>query len=549
MTQAQVESEVVSGKKIDVDAVVIGAGFSGLCMLHQLREAGFTAQVFEAGDGVGGTWFWNRYPGARVDIQSIEYSFSFAGLQDEWEWTELMAPQPELEAYLNWVADRLDLRRDIKLSSRVTAATYDEPSETWTVETEAGDRVVSRFVIAATGCLSAPLEPAIEGLKSFAGTTLFTNRFPKEGFDFTGKRVGVVGTGSSGVQTIPIIAEQAAELTVFQRSAAFTLPADVRKFNPGEFEALRADYPGIRERERAHRSGSIFTGALGPELTVKSLRNILETSPEDRLAAIDEFGWLAATVWLELPTNFEANAAAVEIYAELVRRTVKDPETAKSLVPLYPFGCKRLIIDNGYYETFNRPNVKLVDLRKGGIEKITPTGVVTEQGTFDLDVLVLATGFDAMTGALRRMKIAGRDGQLLSDYWDAEGPISYLGLQVAGFPNFFTMTGPGSPSVLTNMVASIEQHAEWITETLVHLRENDNRTIEATEQAALEWVDFAAKYVEGTVRVADSCTSWYVGANVPGKRRVHMPFNGGLHRYRKRCAEIAANGYEGFVVK
>ena len=549
MTQVQVESEIKSGQKTDVDVVVVGAGFSGLCMLHMLREAGFTAQVFEAGDGVGGTWFWNRYPGARVDLQSVEYSFSFAGLQDEWDWTELMAPQPELEAYLNWVADRLDLRRDIKLSSRVTAATYDELSATWSVETDRGDRVVSRFVIAATGCLSAPLEPDIEGLKSFAGVTLFTSRFPKEGFDFSGKRVGVVGTGSSGVQVIPIIAKQAAELVVFQRSAAFTLPADVRKFEPGEFEALRADYPSIRQREREHRTGSIFTGALGPALTVNSLRNILELSPEERLAAIDEFGWLAATVWLELQTNLEANAAAVEIYAELVRRTVKDPETAKSLVPLYPFGCKRLIIDDGYYETFNRPNVKLVDLRKGGIQSITPTGVVTEQRTFDLDVLVLATGFDAITGALRRIDISGRDGRLLRDYWDAEGPISYLGLQVVGFPNFFTMTGPGSPSVLSNVVASIEQHAEWITETLVHLRQHDHQTIEPTEDAALEWVDYAAKYVEGTVRIADSCTSWYVGANVPGKRRVHMPFNGGLHRYRKRCAEIAADGYQGFVIK
>jgi cation diffusion facilitator CzcD-associated flavoprotein CzcO len=539
MTQAQ---------RVDVDVVVIGAGFSGLYMLHKLRGLGFTARAFEAGDGVGGTWFWNRYPGARVDVQSIEYSYSFSDeIQDDWQWSELFSPQPEIERYLNWVADRLELRRDIAFSTRVTALTFDEPSATWTTETDTGVRVVSRFVVSAVGCLSAPLEPDIEGLQSFAGTSLYTNRFPKEGFDFTGKRVGVIGTGSSGVQSIPVIAEQAAELVVFQRSAAYSRPSNTRPFEPGEFESMKRDYPSLRAKERLSPTGSIYSGALGtlsPEVT----QAVLETPLDERPATVATIGWMAPFVWPDLITDPEANAVAAGIFADLVRQAVDDPEVAQSLVPLYPMGCKRMIVDVNYYATYNQPHVKLVDLRKGAITSITPAGVDTEQGSFELDVLVFATGFDAMTGALRRIDIRGVGGRSLRDYWDAEGPVTYLGLQVAGFPNLFTVTGPGSPSVLSNMVHSIEQHVEWISDCLVYLREHGRRQIEATPEASALWVEEVRRLAEGTARTAENCSSWYLGANVPGKKRVYMPYSGGLPTYRRRCEEVAAAGYDGFVV-
>ena len=532
----------------DVDVVVIGAGFGGLTMLYRLREQGFSMQGVEMGEGVGGTWFWNRYPGARVDIQSVEYSLGISKeVQDEWTWTELMAPQEELERYINFVADRLDLRRHIKFETKVTAMTWDEASATWLVETDKGDAWRARFVVTAVGCLSAPLEPAIEGLHSFAGDTLYTNRFPKDGYDFTGKRVGVVGTGSSGVQAIPVVARQAKSLHVFQRSAAYTMPAGNRAWAPGEFEALRADYPAIRAAQLQSALGAARFGAVSVG-TMQIPPNILDTPMEERLARLDREGWLAASAfaWADAAVNIEANRAAQELYAEMIRRQVKDPQTAAALVPHYPMGCKRPIIDIGYFDTYNRDNVTLVDLRKGAIQRVTPSGIETEQGKFDLDVILYATGFDAMTGALNRIDITGRAGGRMRDAWTAEGPRSYLGLMVAGFPNLFTITGPGSPSVLTNMVASIEQHTQWITDCLAHMRQGGLTTIDADPQAQEDWVAHVATLAEGGVRVHESCTSWYLGANVPGKVRVYMPYAGGLNVYRDRCNEIVEAGYRGF---
>ena len=532
----------------DVDVVVIGAGFGGLTMLYRLREQGFSMQGVEMGEGVGGTWFWNRYPGARVDIQSVEYSLGISKeVQDEWTWTELMAPQEELERYINFVADRLDLRRHIKFETKVTAMTWDEASATWLVETDKGDAWRARFVVTAVGCLSAPLEPAIEGLHSFAGDTLYTNRFPKDGYDFTGKRVGVVGTGSSGVQAIPVVARQAKSLHVFQRSAAYTMPAGNRAWAPGEFEALRADYPAIRAAQLQSALGAARFGAVSVG-TMQIPPNILDTPMEERLARLDREGWLAASAfaWADAAVNIEANRAAQELYAEMIRRQVKDPQTAAALVPHYPMGCKRPIIDIGYFDTYNRDNVTLVDLRKGAIQRVTPSGIETEQGKFDLDVILYATGFDAMTGALNRIDITGRAGGRMRDAWTAEGPRSYLGLMVAGFPNLFTITGPGSPSVLTNMVASIEQHTQWITDCLAHMRRGGLTTIDADPQAQEDWVAHVATLAEGGVRVHESCTSWYLGANVPGKVRVYMPYAGGLNVYRDRCNEIVEAGYRGF---
>ena len=533
----------------DFDVVVIGAGFSGLYMLYKLRELGFRANAIEAGEGVGGTWFWNRYPGARCDVQSIEYSFSFSKeIEQEWDWTELMPAQPEIEAYLNFVADRLDLRRDIQFSTKATALTYDEPSATWTVKTDRGDRWTSRFVVAATGCLSAPLEPDIEGLQAFEGASLFTSRFPSEGFDFVGKRVGVIGTGSSGVQVVPEIARVTEHLFVFQRSATYSLPSGNRPLGPGELDDLKANYDDLRRRQRAAFAGVLGFGALSYEGVEPPSQMIMETPMEQRLAKLDELGWAAPLAWADVMVDLEANKAATALYGELIKRVVKDPATAQSLVPHYPMGCKRTTLNASYYETFNLPNVTLVDLRKGGIKAVTPAGIDTEQGSFDLDVIVYATGFDAMTGALNRMEIRGRGGQALNDLWTREGPVTYLGLQVAGFPNLFTITGPGSPSVLSNMVVSIEQHVEWIADCLSYLREHEIRTIEADKSEQDRWVLGVASFAEGSFATAESCNSWYLGANIPGKKRVYMPYLGGLPTYRQVCADVAAADYRGFIL-
>jgi cation diffusion facilitator CzcD-associated flavoprotein CzcO len=533
---------------MNYDVVIVGAGFSGLYMLHKLRELGLRARVYEMGDGVGGTWFWNRYPGARCDVESIEYSFSFSDeIQQEWSWSEVMPAQPEVEAYLNFVCDKLDLRTDIEFSTKVTALTYDESANTWTTQTDRGDRVTSSFVVTAIGCLSAPLEPAIEGLHSFEGISLYTNRFPKEGFDFSGKRVAVIGTGSSGVQSIPVIAEQADHLYVFQRSAAYTLPSTTRPLEPGELEELKANYPEIRRAQKNSLAGTVRFGAFAAFLSSTPMTKILEATHEERMAALDEKGWLGAFLWSDVILDMEANKQATELYAEMIRRTVKDPDTAESLVPHYPFGCKRVIIDVDYFQTFNRGNVTLVDLRKDALREITPTGLRTEGRSFDVDVIVFATGFDAMTGALTRIDITGRNGRCLKDAWE-EGPRTYLGLQMADFPNLFTITGPGSPSVLSNMVTSIEQHVEWLADLLAHMREKGYDTIEPTIEAQDAWVTQVAQFAFG-IRVDPTCASWYLGANVPGKPRVYMPYSGGVPTYREKCKSVAEAGYEGFVLK
>lgn len=533
------------GEAPDVDVVVVGAGFAGLYALHKLREAGFRVQVFEKGDGIGGTWFWNRYPGARVDIQSVEYMFTkFPELEQEWDWTELMPAQEEIERYLNFVADRLGLRDGIRFSTTVTAATFDAASSTWSVCTEAGDAITARFLVGATGCLSAPIEPDIAGLHSFGGDSLYTNRFPREGYDFTGKRVAVIGTGSSGVQSIPVIARDAEELFVLQRSAAYTLPSPNRPLGPDELAELKAQYPEIRAKQWASYAGTARFGAV-MFFGDTQLQPILETPWEQQLARLDELGFAGCFSWSDAYFNLEANQAATKLYAEMIKRIVKDPATAADLVPQYPFGCKRVIIDEGYFETFNRANVHLVNLRRNPIERITPAGIQLQDEHLDLDTIVLATGFDAMTGSLSRIDITGRDGRTLRDVW-ADAPRAYLGLGVAGFPNLFTVTGPGSPSVLTNMVTSIEHHVEFITECLTHMRANRLTTVEPDAAAQQEWADHVNTFA-GPLQVHPSCNSWYLGANVPGKTRTYMPYAGGLTTYMTRCREIVDAGYTGFV--
>ena len=531
------------------DAIVIGAGFSGLYTLHRLRELGLRTRVLEMAENVGGTWLYNRYPGARCDIESIEYSYSFSeAIQQEWVWTETMPAQPEVEAYLNFVADRLDLRRDIQFGAEVVAMTFDEQAAVWEVRTEAGESFVAPFVVAASGILSVPLLPDIPGMDDFAGTTLYTAHWPDEGIEFAGKRVGVIGTGSTGVQMIPVVAREAEQLYVFQRSPAYTLPWTVRRFEPGELDAMKADYAGIRAAQRAHPIGAARLSAFSVLLEMLGRPPLKSASREEQLRAIDENGVMGALNWGDIFFDIEANRMAATLYGEAVARIVRDPETAASLVPDYPFACKRPIIDQGYYETFNRDNVTLVDLRRAPIREVTATGIRTEDMSYELDVIVYATGFDAMTGALSRIDIRGRDGASLARFWSDEGPLSYLGLAVAGFPNLFTIQGPGSPSAATNFVAALEQHVEWIGDCIAYLRANDIRTIEATPSAQHDWIDHATSLVAPTVLVHPSCRSWYNGGNVPGKKRMYMGYTGGIPEYRRRCEDIAAAGYTGFTL-
>ncbi|WP_181783453.1 flavin-containing monooxygenase [Pseudonocardia pini] len=522
----------------DVDVVVVGAGFAGLYQLHRLRGLGLRTRVVEAGSGVGGTWFWNRYPGARCDVESLEYSYSFSPeLEQEWEWSERYPAQPEILRYVEHVADRFDLRRDVAFDTRVTAATWQD--DHWEIETDAGGRIAATYCVFATGCLSVPKEPDLPGVETFAGPTYSTARWPHEGVDLTGRRVAVVGTGSSGVQSIPVIAEQAARLTVFQRTANYVVPARNGPLEPAVQQARKADYP--RHRQAARES---VNGLLGTPSQVSAL----SVDEAERTAAFErawERGGLSSfrQTFGDLGLDLAANDTAAEFIRSKIREVVDDPETAEALGPRdHPFGTKRPCLDTGYFETYNRPHVRLVDLHKTPIEEITPTGVRTTDELVEVDDLVLATGFDAMTGALLAVDVTGRDGRRLRDEW-AHGPRTYLGLGVAGFPNLFTITGPQSPSVLSNMLVSIEQHVDWVTDCLATLA---GRTIEAEEQAQDRWVAHNAE--AGAQTLMGLANSWYLGANVPGKPRVLLPYTGGVGPYREICDAVAAKGYAGFRV-
>ncbi len=524
-----------------VDMVVVGAGFAGLYMVHRARGLGLDVQGIEAGDGVGGTWYWNRYPGARCDIESLEYSYSFDDeLQQEWEWSERYATQPEILRYLEHVADRFDLRRHFRFGTRVVSAHWDDERERWTVETDAGDTYDARFVVMATGCLSVPLEPEIPGKDTFAGPTYLTGRWPHDGVDFTGKRVGVIGTGSSAIQAIPLIAAQAAQLTVFQRTPNFSIPAGNRPLDPTRVDEVKDDYASFRAANRL--KGAAF-GARLPDPTVGAF----DVSDEERRVVYEDL-WDAGLAFLgaftDLMVDPKANDTAAEFVREKIAEVVDDPDVAARLAPTQMIGCKRMCLDSGYYETFNLPHVSLVDLRETPIETITPTGVRTTGENYDLDVIILATGFDAMTGALSRIDVRGREGLALRDAWEA-GPRTYLGLMTHGFPNLFTVTGPGSPSVLTNMVVSIEHHVDWISDTVAHLDEAGRTTIEADAEAQEQWVDYVNAIAGLTV--FPTCNSWYLGANVPGKTRVFMPLPG-FPGYATMVADITADGYRGFAL-
>jgi cyclohexanone monooxygenase len=532
----------------NIDVIVVGAGFAGMYALHKFRGLGLRTQVLELGNDVGGTWYWNRYPGARCDVPSVEYSYSFdKDLEQEWNWTEIMAAQPEILEYANHVADRFDLRDDIKFQTQVVSTVFDESSNRWTVKTDSGEEYTARFCVMATGCLSVPNTPSIDGQEEFAGPVYHTGNWPEGGVDFSNSVVGLIGTGSSGIQSIPLIARQAKHLTVFQRTPNYTMPAANAPLKADFLQQAKANYPSIRAEQRASQVGIVGYGfGFGGAENVEPTEKIKQTSQAERRRLVEEEGFLAIRRYADVALDEEANELACEMYREQVRRLIKDPATAEALMPRdYPMGCKRPVIDTDYYETFNRDNVALVDLRQGGIEEITRAGVQTTQGHYAFDVLVYATGFDAMTGALGKIDIRGRDNTALTEYWEA-GPRTYLGLQVVGFPNLFTVTGPGSPSVLSNMIVSIEQHIDWIAQCISDLDERGVQTIEATPAAEEEWIAHVNEVAQNTMFTAKSCNSWYLGANIPGKPRIFMPYVGGVGVYREKCDEVARNGYAGF---
>ncbi|MDA1326863.1 MAG: NAD(P)/FAD-dependent oxidoreductase [Proteobacteria bacterium] len=523
-----------------VDAVIVGAGFSGLYLLHRLRGLGFSTRVFERGDDVGGTWYWNRYPGARCDVESMQYSYSWDdALQQEWRWPEKFSAQPDILAYFSHVADRFDLRKDIDFNTTVTSAHFDEGARRWTIETDTGEKISAQFYIMATGCISTANMPDIDGLSDYQGNTYHTGNWPHEKIDFTGQRIAVIGTGSSGIQSIPILAAEAAHLTVFQRTPHYSVPSRNVPMTPEYEREWKEQYSERRAAMRYAGGGSY-----------KESNDIstFSVSEEERREIFEKRWIMGGFAFLgsfnDLLVDEAANETAAEFTREQVRKIVKDPATAETLAPkTYPIGTKRLCVDTDYYHTYNRENVELVDVSGSPIERITADGLVANGRDFRFDSIVFATGFDAMTGTLFKVDIRGRDGLALKDKWHA-GPRTYLGLMSESFPNLFTITGPGSPSVKGNMATSMEQHVDFVTDCLIHMREHGLELMEPELEAEDKWVETVQRVANGTL--FPRANSWYMGANIPGKPRLFMPYIGGVGTYRKICEEVVAEGYRGF---
>ena len=523
-----------------VDAVIVGAGFAGLYLLHRLRGLGFSTRVFERGGDVGGTWYWNRYPGARCDVESMQYSYSFdEDLQQEWRWSEKFSTQTEILAYANHVADRFDLRKDIDFETEVTSAHFDEEAGRWRIETDAGERVSARFYVMATGCISTAQIPEIDGLSDYRGRTFHTGNWPHEKIDFAGRRIAVIGTGSSGIQAIPVLAGEAAHVTVFQRTPNYSIPSRNGPMTAEYERSWKQDYPARRAEMRYTGHGSLKDVNDKPALSVD----------EDERQAVYRKRWeIGGAAYLgsfnDLLTDQAANDTAAGFVRDQIRDIVKDPATAERLAPKsYPIGTKRICVDSGYFETYNRENVELVDISGGPIERITPTGLTADGREFAFDDIVFATGFDAMTGTLFNVDIRGRGGQPLREKWEA-GPRTYLGFMTEAFPNLFMITGPGSPSVKSNMMVSIEQHVDLVTDSLLHMREQGLDLMEPEPAAEDEWVAHVQDVANETL--FPRANSWYMGANIPGKPRLFMPYIGGVGNYRKICEQMVAADFKGF---
>jgi cyclohexanone monooxygenase len=526
----------------DYDVVVIGAGFGGMYAMHRLRQAGHSVQSFEAGDGVGGTWYWNRYPGARCDVESIQYSYSFdPELEQDWDWSERYATQPEILRYADHVADRYDLRRDIEFGTRVTSVRYSEADRLWTLQTDTGRSTTARFVVSAVGCLSDARIPEWSGLDTYRGQVLHTGRWPHDPVDFAGRRVAVIGTGSSGIQAIPVLAEQAEHLTVFQRTPNYSIPARNREFSADELREIKAGYRELRAKARHTGGGNYLGHGTASALSVSEHEREQEY---ERRWQIGGNGFVVC--YADLFFDLDANETAAEFVRRRIRETVRDPQVAELLTPRdHPIGSKRICVDSDYYATFNRDDVELVDVRADPIVEFTPDGLRTEYREFAFDAVVFATGYDAMTGPLLRMNVVGCGRQRLEDKWSA-GPRTYLGLMTAGFPNLFMLTGPGSPSVLASVIAAIEQHVDFTVELLDWMRSRAQVVVEAQPDAEDAWVEHVNELAARTIY--PRANSWYLGTNVPGKTRVFMPYSGGLHTYRAECDRVAAAGYPGLAV-
>lgn len=545
MASNESTARAVNAAPRQFDAIIIGAGFSGLYQLHKLRdELGLDAIVLDKAHGVGGTWYWNRYPGARCDSESYYYCYSFnKEIEQEWSWSERYPEHPEIRRYLNFVADKLDLKRDIMLNTEVVSAEFDDASDVWTVRTKDGQTLSAPFLITAVGCLSTANVPDLKGLERFAGEWYHTGLWPHEGVDFKGKRVGQIGTGSTGIQAAPAIAEQAGHLTVFQRTANYSIPARNRPVSTEEIRQTRETYDEIWKLARAGTNGHPFS--ISPQ-------SALSVSDTER-AEIYEKAWQRGGLrfrasFSDVLQNADANLTASDFLRDKIKQVVKDPVVAEKLTPRdHGFATKRPPIDSGYFETFNRDNVLLVDIKAEPIIEVTPKGIRTTEQEYELDIIVFATGFDALTGPLVNLNISGIDGIKLKDEW-AAGPRTYLGLQSPKFPNLFTITGPGSPSVLCNMPIAIEQHVDWITDCIGAMRAKGLRRIEAEPEATDKWVAHVNEAAAATLLPMAS-SSWYLGANVPGKPRVFMPYAGGFARYTAICDDVAQGGYRGFALR
>ncbi|KQL49575.1 cyclohexanone monooxygenase [Brevibacillus choshinensis] len=529
---------------VTYDAVIVGAGFAGLYMLNRLREAGLSTLVYEAGDGVGGVWYWNRYPGARCDSESIYYNYTFSEeLYQEWTWSSRYPGQPEILQYLNFVADKFDLRRDIQFETRVVSAHYDETQTKWCIQTDDGASVWATYFISAVGCLSAANVPKLKGIESFQGEWYHTGNWPHEKVEFTGKRVGVIGTGSSGIQSIPVIAEEAAHLMVFQRTPQYSSPARNHDLDEEYVQSAKQRFQEIKQAMRE--------SAIGFPIK-RSEQSALEVTEEERQQAYESAwqkgGLIFTSTFQDLMVNGEANDTLCEFIRTKIKETVQDEKIAEMLLPSYYFATKRPVLDTHYFETFNRDNVTLVNVRKEPIIEITPKGLRTEEAEYELDILVFATGYDAMTGPLLKMDIRGKNGLSLKEKW-AEGARvkTYLGITTAGFPNMFMITGPESPSVLSNMPVSIEQHVEWIADCIQYLRDHGKDCIEPKSDAEEAWSKHCWDVADSTLFT--KAESWYTGANIKEKPVGFPIYLGGVGNYRQICTDIAAKGYEGFTLQ